>query len=115
MIAPHDDGFGSRPMSPLAASCFLVGAEAVRSSRMLDAAEYNGWQEDGEGGGFHLWTLRKPLGKHPAGSTIVQETLEKLLFPEGPAAAAKYGSAAIVANPVDFAAVEQPNKTEGAQ
>ncbi len=31
------------------------------------------------GGGCELWTLRKPLGRHPAGSTVTRATVLRLL------------------------------------
>jgi hypothetical protein len=113
MIAPNDaDGLG--PVSPLAAECFGICVEAYRTSRILDYAEFCGMQEDGNGGSFQLWTLRKPLGPHPSGSTITRQTLEKYLFPAGSMAlAGKYGSAQLPAAAADFEAVESPQKQEG--
>jgi hypothetical protein len=45
----------------------------------LDFADFCGWQDDDQGGRFELWTLRKPLGIHPKGSTIARSTLDRLL------------------------------------
>lgn len=69
------------PISPLAQDLFNLGQEAHRASRILDYAEFCGMQDDGMGGQFELWTLRKPLGIHPKGSTITRASLERLLFP----------------------------------
>lgn len=52
-----------------------------RVNRFLDHATFCGNQPDGIGGHVELWTLRKPLGKHPAGSTVTRSTIERLLFP----------------------------------
>lgn len=61
----------------------IVPAEAAdRVSRILDIAEWCGLQHDGMGGTLELWTLRKPLGIHPKGSTIARTTLDRLLDDE---------------------------------
>lgn len=101
MISP--DSMEQAPLSPVAAEAMLVGLEAARVSRMLDAGEFLGWQEDGKGGRFELWVLRKPLGGHPKGSTISRAALERLLnLP-------KYGSLTLKPGDAeDFAAVESP-------
>lgn len=106
MIAPQEaDGIG--PLSPTAAECLLVGVEAVVTSRMLDVAVCDGWQDFGDLGRLQYWTLVKPLGKYPAHATLVRETLLALLFPQGVPVAAKYGSAQLVGQAADFAAVEK--------
>lgn len=49
------------------------------TSAILDVADYLGWQDDGEGGGFDLFNLRKSIPGHPEGSTVSRQTLEKAL------------------------------------
>lgn len=51
-----------------------------QESLRLDLASPLGFQPGyGDFPGFMLWNLRKPLGKHPAGSTITQESLDRLI------------------------------------
>lgn len=53
----------------------LTAQQALR----LDFAEAAGWQEGiPEVGlpGFSIWTLRKPIPGHPAGSTVSEQTLD---------------------------------------
>jgi hypothetical protein len=63
----------------LSRDVFAVGAEARLVSRILDVATFLGNQDDGEGGQFALYNLRKPIPGHPAGSTVSRHTLEKAL------------------------------------
>lgn len=109
MIAHAHATDGIAPLTPTAAACMAVGLEAWRMARILDAATYCGYQHDGMGGGFHLWTLLRPMGGHPRHSTINQAALEVLLFGEaGPAAlVGKHGCTQLVAPMADFAAVEK--------
>jgi hypothetical protein len=54
--------------------------EARRMGRILESAEFIGFQSDFQGGGFDLFNLTKPLGIYPKGSTLTRQTLERLLF-----------------------------------
>lgn len=54
--------------------------EAQRVDRIITFAEFLGYQDDGKGGRIELWNLRKPVGRHPRGSTVSRQTLETLLF-----------------------------------
>ncbi len=83
MIAHHQTAT-ARPLSPVAAECLQVGVEAERIRRLSAVADYCGFQEGyADVPGFHSWTLRSPLGVHPARSTVSQATLERLLFGAG--------------------------------
>jgi hypothetical protein len=97
------------PLSPLAAEMFSDAAEAQKVSLFLDYAEYCGLQENLPGlPSIELWTLRKPLGHHPKGSTVTRATMERYLFP----LSGKYGSTTINADDPAIKAVETPLTNE---
>lgn len=56
--------------------------EILKNKERSEVAIWNGWQEDGEGGGFDLWTLKEAIPGHPAGSTVVEATLDAAIFPK---------------------------------
>ena len=56
-----------------------AGEYLTQHAKRCAVAKYLGFQDDGCGGGFELWNLVVPLGLHPAGSTIAQETLDRLI------------------------------------
>lgn len=60
-------------------------AAAEMNRRFREIADFCGWQEDGMGGGFPLWNLKINIPGHPAGSTVVEATLEKFLSSAMPA------------------------------
>lgn len=74
---------GSAPVVGL----FETMTDAMRISLFLDHADFCGYQEDGKGGRFELWTLRKAIPGHPKGSTVARSTLEAYLFPSVPGGA----------------------------
>jgi hypothetical protein len=54
--------------------------EANKEAARREHADYCGWQEGASvGEGFHLWTLLQGIPGHPAGSTIVQDTLDEAI------------------------------------
>lgn len=71
MSEPGDRGTPGEKLSPRIAE---------RVNAIIDAAEWCGWQEDGQGGLIPLWTLRRDIRGHPEGSTVTQATLEAALF-----------------------------------
>lgn len=65
------------PISPVAAECIAIIADAERLRRCMEIADYAGWQDDDNGGGFELWCLRVSLPRHPVNSTVSRATLER--------------------------------------
>lgn len=89
------------PLSPLGVSLAAVVSDAHAVSLILSVADFCGMQQDGKGGEFQLWTLRKPIAGHPAGSTVTRDTILRA------AKLPNYGVTA-VQPAADFAAVESP-------
>lgn len=50
-----------------------------------DLAEFCGWQDDGNGGGFALWNLKRDIPGHPKGSTVAAQTISRFLAQISPA------------------------------
>jgi hypothetical protein len=47
---------------------------------LADIATFCGWQDDGVGGGFALWTLRMDLPGYCKGSTVSARTIGRYLM-----------------------------------
>lgn len=90
-------------LSPLGLSLAEVVANVSTTQQLLAVADFLGWQEDGNGGRFQLWTLKKPIGGgHPIGTTLTRETILGQLKKN-------YGAVQVPAGvPVDFQAVDSP-------
>lgn len=91
-------------VSPLGQSLAAIVSEATIAQQLLAVAEFCGWQEDGNGGRFQLWTLKKPIGGGlEVNSTFTRETILKQLR------GGCYGAVKVPATvPADFQAVESP-------
>lgn len=94
------------PITPAASELFAIGTEAHRISRILDVADFVGWEYRT----MQLWRIRKALPGLPVGTVVSRRTLEKHLFPAKPA---NYGTVEVNGTPQDFAAVESPAITTG--
>lgn len=107
MISPmafEHSAIGIRQSAFSAADVFAVGSEAAVAQQLLAVAEFCGWQEDGSGGRFQLWTLKKPIGGGlEVNSTFTRETILKQLR------GGCYGAVKVPAGKSeDFQAVESP-------
>lgn len=77
----------TRPLSPVAAECLLVGLEGERIRRCLAVATFDGMQETLDPGvSLESWTLRVALGEYPVGCTVGRPTLDRLLAEAQPPA-----------------------------
>lgn len=57
-----------------------LAEEAERERVRREHADYCGWQEGVTPDvGFHLWNLIAPMGHYPAGTTIAESTLDRLI------------------------------------
>jgi hypothetical protein len=104
MIAPYT---AENAGPGIGTGLFALGVQASEESALSAAATFCGWQEDGAGGRFQLWTLKLPIPGHPAGSTVSRDSILAYLFPANPGAlAGKYGATPNVGDLSDLEAAE---------
>lgn len=103
MISLHqiEQGMALRPKGePLGVALASIVNDANLATLLLSVADFCGWQEDADGGRIQLWTLKKPIPGHPAGSTVTRETIRRAFFPS-------YGKTPLPGEkPKDFQSIE---------